>query len=123
MTRQQAKTQGAWQRENPVADFIPYSIQVNESTVKTTGGHYLQVIKLSGVAHEAADPENVILWKNQINILLRNIASPQVCLWSNTIRREENTYPDGKHSGLLDKALDEKYRKHLAEKKMMVNEL
>jgi len=123
MTRQQAKTQGVWQRENPVADFIPYSVQVNESTVKTTGGHYLQVIKLSGVAHEAADPENVILWKNQINILLRNISSPRVCLWSNTIRREENTYPDGKHSGLLDRALDEKYRKHLAEKKMMVNEL
>jgi type IV secretion system protein VirB4 len=123
MNTQQAKKQEAWHRENPVADFIPYSAQVNENTVKTSGGHYLQVIKLDGVAHEAADPENVIIWKNQINILLRNIASPQVCLWTNTIRREENSYPGGGYAGPLDKALDDKYRSHLAQKKMMVNEL
>lgn len=123
MNTQRAKTRDQWNRENPVADFIPYSVQVNENTIKTTGGHYLQVIKLDGVAHEAADPDNVIAWKNQINILLRNIASPHVCLWTNTVRREENTYPAGVYDGLLDKALDDKYRAHLARKKMMVNEL
>lgn len=123
MNTQQTKKQEAWHRENPVAEFIPYSAQINETTVKTTGGHYLQVIKLNGVAHEAADPENIIIWKNQINILLRNIASPQVCLWTNTIRREENSYPGGGYTGLLDKALNDKYRAHLAQKKMMVNEL
>jgi type IV secretion system protein VirB4 len=123
MNTQKAKKQEAWHRENPVADFIPYSVQINETTVKTTGGHYLQVIKLNGVAHEAADPENIIIWKNQINILLRNIASPRVCLWTNTVRREENSYPCGDYIGLLDKALNDKYRAHLAQKKMMVNEL
>lgn len=119
----QALKNEQWKRENPVADFIPYSAQINESTVKTMGGHYLQVIKLNGVAHEAADPENVIIWKNQINILLRNISSPQVCLWTNTIRQEENSYPGGEYTGQLDKSLNNKYRRHLAQKKMMVNEL
>lgn len=123
MKTQQAKDNEQWHRENPVADFIPYHVQVNENTIKTQGGHYLQVIRLDGVAHEAADPENIITWKNQINILLRNIASPQVCIWTNTVRREEGSYPGGSYTGVFDKTLDDKYRAHLGQKRMMVNEL
>ncbi len=119
----QALKNEQWKRENPVADFIPYSTQINENTIKTKEGNYLQVIKLDGVAHEAADPDNIIIWKNQINILLRNISSPQVCIWANTVRREEKAYPGSGYTGSLDQDLDDKYRAHLAQKKMMVNEL
>jgi len=112
-----------WERENPVADFVPYTVQLDEHSVKTQGGHYMQVIKLDGVAHESADPEDVLVWKNQINILLRNISSPQVCVWANTIRRETNTYPEGEFGWELDRNLNGKYRAHLAQKTMMVNEL
>ncbi|EJT4224709.1 VirB4 family type IV secretion/conjugal transfer ATPase [Vibrio alginolyticus] len=124
MTTEKRKVQEVpWHRENPVADFIPYHAQVNENTVKTQGGDYLQIIKLDGVAHESADPSDVEVWKEQLNILLRNISSPQVCLWTNTVRRESTVYPNGNFSGEFDSSLNEKYRKHVTQKQMMVNEL
>jgi len=112
-----------WHRENSVAEFIPYHVQVNENTVKTKGGDFLQIIKLEGVAHETADPEDVIIWKEQINILLRNISSPQVCLWTNTVRREKTIYPGGDFIGDFDKRLNDKYAAYVTKNKMMVNEL
>lgn len=84
-----------WVNENSVAEFIPYSVHLDENTIKTTSGYYLQVIKIDGRAHESADPEDVINWKEQLNGLLKNIASPNISLWTNIIRREENTFPGG----------------------------
>lgn len=46
-----------WVNENSVAEFIPYSVHLDENTIKTTSGYYLQVIKIDGRAH-GADPEN-----------------------------------------------------------------
>lgn len=112
-----------WHRENSVAEFIPYHAQVNENTVKTQGGDYLQVIKLDGVAHESADPEDVAIWKEQLNILLRNISSPQVALWTNTVRRENTIFPGGEFSGDFDEGLNNKYSAYVTKNKMMVNEL
>lgn len=112
-----------WHRENAVSDFLPYQAQVDEHTVKTTGSDYLQTIKLEGVAHESADPDDVITWKSQINTFLRNIASPQVCLWTNTVRREYTVYPDGVYSGDFDQRLNARYRAHVTANRMMVNEL
>jgi len=112
-----------WHRENSVADFIPYQAQVTRNTIKTQGGDYLQVIKMDGVAHESADPDDIDNWKEQINILLRNIASPQVTLWTNVVRREKTLYPGGTFSGEFDQALDDKYRAFVTQNKMMVNEL
>ncbi len=112
-----------WHRENSVAEFIPYQAQVNENTVKTQGGDYLQVIKLDGVAHESADPEDVGIWKEQINILLRNISSPQVALWTNIVRRENTIFPSGEFAGNFDKGLNDKYSAYVTKNKMMVNEL
>ncbi len=124
MTTQNRQVQDVpWHRENAVAEFIPYQAQVNENTVKTEGGDYLQVIKLEGVAHESADPEDVRIWKEQLNILLRNIASPQVSLWTNTVRRESTIFPGGGFSGDFDSGLNDKYQALVTQNKMMVNEL
>lgn len=113
-----------WARENPVAEFIPYSVQLDEKTIKTTGGDYLQVIKIDGRAHESADPEDVINWKDQLNNLLRNIASPNISIWTNTIRREENTFPSGEfENGSFSEKLNFKYKNHIGKNNMMVNEL
>lgn len=50
-----------WINENPVADFVPYSVQLDENTVKTTGGDYLQVLKIDGRAHESADQKMYLI--------------------------------------------------------------
>lgn len=113
-----------WQHENPVADFIPYSAQVDENTIKLKSGDYMQVIKLDGRAHESADPEDIIIWKEQINGLLKNIASPQISVWVNIVRRESGEYPGGEfEKGTFSEKFNEKYSKHVTKNKMMVNEI
>ncbi|GGO83789.1 hypothetical protein GCM10011348_28390 [Marinobacterium nitratireducens] len=112
-----------WQRENAVAEFIPYQAQVDAHTIKMVGGDYLQVLKLEGVAHESADPDDVEIWKDQLNTLLRNIASPQLSLWTHTVRRACRRYPGGEFTGDFDNRLNQQYRALVTQNTMMVNEL
>jgi type IV secretion system protein VirB4 len=110
--------------ENDVTSFLPYSSQVDENTVKTVGGDYFQVIKLEGKAHETADPENVVQWKRQLVGLLKSVASPQVALWTNIIRRKTEVYPEGEYEPGFSEKLNTKYQKYLLNgATMMVNEL
>ncbi len=85
MSAQAKPVADIFQRENSVSDFIPYQTLCDLQTVKTVNDEYLQVIKLQGIAHETQDAEQIELWKEQMNLLLRNIASPNVCLWSHVI--------------------------------------
>ncbi|MBE8168157.1 MAG: VirB4 family type IV secretion/conjugal transfer ATPase [Shewanella sp.] len=112
-----------WQKENSVSEFIPYQTHVDEHTLKTRGGDYLQIIKLEGVAHESADPEQVMLWKEQLNLLLRNIAHPNVCIWTHIIRREYKVFPEGEFEAEFDRKLNQKYAATVCQSQLMVNEL
>lgn len=112
-----------WIRENESSEFIPYKLLIAEDTVKLNSGDFLQVIKLDGVAHESADHEDVLIWKDQINNMLRNIASKHLSITSHVVRREKGKYPGGVFGHDFDAGLNDKYKAHLSDKKMMVNEL
>ncbi|WP_133408182.1 VirB4 family type IV secretion/conjugal transfer ATPase [Parashewanella tropica] len=112
-----------WQQENSVDEFIPYQTHVDEHTIKAHSGDYLQIIKLQGVAHESADPEQVNLLKEQFNLMLRNISSPHVCLWTHLIRRESKIVPKGEFKADFDKQLNQKYIDKICQSQLMVNEL
>ncbi|MBM7073465.1 hypothetical protein JQC92_15735 [Shewanella sp. 202IG2-18] len=112
-----------WQGENEAAEFIPYQTHVDEHTIKTHSGDYLQMIRLQGVAHESVAPEQVLLWKEQLNLLLRNIANPQVCVWTHLIRREHKVFPHGDFKCDFDKQLNDKYAKQVCQSQLMINEL
>jgi type IV secretion system protein VirB4 len=116
-------TPNAHERENDASDFIPYGFHINDNTIKTISGDYIQVIKLSGVTHESADADDIVAWKNQLNILLKNIAAPNVALWSSIVHRVKDTYPDGDFEEGFAAELNAKYRDHLQKTKMMVNDL
>ena len=123
MSATQKKYTDNWQRENSIADFIPYSVQLNEHTVKTKSGDFLQVIKLDGIPHESSDPEDITVWKDQLNLMLRNIASPSVSVWTNVVRRYEKVTLNREFKDGFDRDLNNKYEAHLNNKTMMVNEL
>ena len=112
-----------WQRENAVADFIPYQTLCDLNTVKTRNNEYLQVIKLQGIAHETQDAEQIELWKEQLNLMLRNIASPSVCLWSHIIRREHKIFPEGDFDVEFDRKLNQKYAAKVCQSELFINEL
>lgn len=110
-------------KENELSEFIPYAAHLDKRTIKTISGDYLQIIKLQGRAHESADPEDVLSWKNQLNVMMRNIASPNIAIWSNTIRRQTTRYPDGTFTDGFADSLNKKYREYINQSKMLVNEL
>lgn len=109
--------------EETTAEFIPYSSHVTKNTVKLVNGDYIQTIRLQGAAHESADVININSWHNQLNSFMRNIASPNVAVWTHIVRREYGKYPAGEFPPGFCHDFNEKYREHMASEKMLVNEL
>lgn len=105
------------------SDFIPYGNHVTKNTIKLVTGDYLQVIRLQGAAHESADAADINLWHENLNNFLRNIAAQDMAIWSHVIRREFNEYPAGEFENTFCKQLNSKYKAHMTESRMLVNEL
>ncbi|RLV58381.1 VirB4 family type IV secretion/conjugal transfer ATPase [Parashewanella curva] len=112
-----------WQHENEATEFIPYQTHVDEHTIKTHSGDYLQIVRLQGVAHESVAPEQVKLWKEQLNLLLRNIVSPNLCLWTHLVRKKHQVFPQGQFECEFDRKLNDKYAAMVCQSQLMVNEL
>jgi type IV secretion system protein VirB4 len=113
----------ALRRELTTARHIPCSAHVSEHVVKTIFGDYLQVFRLGGASFESADDEQLNAWHERLNILWRNVASPNIALWTHVIRRRERSVLPDEHACGFARALAAKYRERLAGETLMVNEL
>ncbi len=110
-------------REMDLATRIPYTAQVAEHLVRTSAGHYVQVLRLGGASFECADDEDLNAWHERLNVLYRNIASSNVALWTHIIRRREHTYPGGEFATPFAADLNAHYRERITGERLMVNEL
>ncbi len=113
----------ALRRELPAAFRIPYRTHVSLHVVRTDAGDYIQVFKLGGAGFESADDEVLNNWHERLNVLWRNIASPNTSLWAQVIRRREQVTTDPAATIGFAAALAAKYRRRLATETLMVNEL
>lgn len=113
----------ALKNEESTAAFIPYSSHVTKNVVKLTNGDYIATIRMQGAAHESADVQDINSWHDQLNGFMRNIASPNTAVWSHVVRREYGEFPGGEYQPGFCHEFNEKYRKHMASDKMLVNEL
>ncbi len=118
-----ASTLQRLRRELTAASQIPYTAQVAPTVVKTRQGDYLQTFCVAGASFDAADTSSLNNWHERLNILWRNIASPQVALWTHLVRRRELAYPDGACPPGFAQALEARYRARLAGETLMVNDL
>lgn len=101
--------------------------------MKTSFGDYLQAFRMGGASFESADDDQINAWHQRLNVLWRNIASPQLALWAHVIRRRAS---EVLHAGDVPgaagamsaapefaEALNRRYRQYLAGEALMVNEL
>jgi type IV secretion system protein VirB4 len=109
-------------REMRGGHHIPYTAHVSNQIVKTVYGDYVQTFRLAGAAFECADDQALNAWHERLNVLWRNIASPQVALWTHVIRRREKTKASASGEGFADD-LEARYRKKLTQQTLMVNEV
>src|SRR6204780_2767730 len=107
----------ALRREQTAAERIPYTAHVAPTVVRTAFGDYLQVFRLGGASFESNDDEELNNWHERLNVLWRNVGSPNVALWTHVIRQRAGISPgsDGaaapRDSGsAFAAALDAKYR-------------
>jgi type IV secretion system protein VirB4 len=120
----------ALRREFAAADRIPYTAHVAPTVVRTAFGDYLQVFRLGGASFESNDDAELNNWHERLNVLWRNVAGPNVALWTQVIRRragisptvEETPSQVQSHHPFAD-ALHARYRSRLAKETLMVNEV
>ena len=129
------KRTAALRRELAAADRIPYTAHVAPTVVRTVLGDYLQVFRLAGSSFESKDDEEINNWHERLNVLWRNVGSPNVALWTQVIRRRCGVSLRSSEADLSSEtagrqdarafahALDAKYRRRLANETLMINEV
>ncbi len=113
----------ALRRELPASIRIPYRTHVSRHIVRTDSGGYVQVLKLAGASFESVDDEVLNNWHERLNVLWRNIASPNTALWVHVIRRREYPATTPAESSGFAARLAAKYGERLSAEILMVNEL
>jgi type IV secretion system protein VirB4 len=113
----------ALRRERDAAEHIPYSAHVAPGVIRTAGGDYLQAFRLGGASFESADDAQLNAWHERLNVLWRNLASPEVALWTHLIRRPVRAQVSAASGSDFTALLTSRYRERLAGETLMLNEL
>src|SRR4030095_3967002 len=118
-----SRSETTLRREVGAASMIPLVAHVDEHVARTRAGDYVQTLRLSGASFESADDEDINSWHERLNVLLRNIASPNLALWVHVVRRPETGYPAGRTVPGFADEVEQRYRRKIAGERLMVNEL
>ncbi len=73
--------------ERLAASLVPLQAHLTDTIAKTREGALVAAFELAGTAFEAKTPEQRDLYKEQLNVALRNVATPRLALWSVLARR------------------------------------
>jgi type IV secretion system protein VirB4 len=121
------KHAAALSREMGAASCIPYAAHVAPSVVRTASGDYVQAFRLDGASFESNDDAELNNWHERLNVLWRNIAGPNVALWTHVIRRRAGIAGEAEARGrpecFFADGLHEKYHRRLADETLMMNEM
>ncbi|HEY1491918.1 MAG TPA: hypothetical protein VGF35_04775, partial [Steroidobacteraceae bacterium] len=110
-------------RERSAAEHVPYSAHVSPTVIRTAAGDYLQGLRLGGASFESADDEQLNTWHERLNVLWRNLATPNLALWTHLIRRPVRPQLAVAHGAGFAAQLSARYGQRLARESMMINEL
>jgi type IV secretion system protein VirB4 len=110
-------------REFIASRRIPFSAHVGPAIITTSGGDFIQTFRLAGASFESADDETLNNWHERLNVTWRNIASPNISLWSHIVRRRDFTHAAKSMGATFADQLARRYQARLVNETLMVNEL
>jgi len=118
-----ARRRRAAHRERGAGEHIPYSAHVAADVVRTLNGDFLQAFRLGGASFESADDAQLNGWHERLNVLWRNLASPEVALWTHLIRQPVRAGARQPCGSDFAAVLAGRYNERLAGESLMRNEL
>ena len=83
----------------------------------------MQAYRLAGASFESADDEELNNWHERLNVTWRNLAGPNVALWTHVIRRRESVQSEAVHGDGFADRLATRYQQRLSGETLMVNEV
>lgn len=110
-------------REKSAGSHLPYARHVDDRTVQTRDGRFLQFIRLRGLLFETADTDELNYRAELRDAMLRSLSSSRFALYHHVIRREvvadlEANFPDA-----FSADLDNRWRARLGRKRLFRNDL
>ncbi len=107
----------------PIAVNVPYRLHVSPAILSLEGGAYVASWKLGGRAFECLTEAEIAGAHERLNVFLRNIASPELSLWTHVIRDRAAALPQqARFSGFAGR-VSARYRQRLVHEHLMRNEL
>ena len=108
--------------EKPASAFIPYTLHVDENTIKTRDGYLLQVIKVEGLPFETADQLDINQRKVIRATMLRGLSNSRFAIYHHIVRKASSDSLEGFFLNDWCRDLDNAYQSRLQKKRMFINE-
>lgn len=89
------------------SDFVPYACHYNPHTIVTKNGELLQIIKITGFAHEMLGHREESLRSIIRGAIKECVTSDKFALWFHTIRRQADLSAPGEQSNPFARELQE----------------
>lgn len=105
-----------------LADFIPYSSHINDTTLMTRDGALLRTYRIGGIAFDTQDNDQLDWSHSKLNSLLKGLSDAKVSVWTHVVRRSVPHALPAVFDNAFCTALDQRYQAHLGAAGL-VNEL
>lgn len=103
--------------------YLPFGRHVTDTVIGLTTRALLTVIRIDGTSFETAETSDLNDLHGKLNLTLRNVADPQLALWTHLVRRRTAVYPDGTFRSNFAAELDARYREELQKEALFRNDL
>ena len=109
--------------ERSIAPFIPQRAHLSADTIITKDGDLQRTWRVTGTSFETADIDTVYTLKEQLNTLIRSIASSKIALWQHTCQRKTTARLESEFTNKFCRDFDASYMNSLNSETMMFTEL
>jgi type IV secretion system protein VirB4 len=118
-----SSTSAALAREREAEEYVPYIGHITPEVMLMTDDRVMGMFHLAGVPFETADEAELNALHQQLNLLLRNIASDRLVLYLHLVRGHDAYYPGGTFRSAFARELDAQYRRRMLGRDRFRNDL
>ncbi len=104
-------------------DRLPYDQHLNDHTIVTRSGDFMQMVQLEGFAFETADTDMLNHLHSARDIVLRGIASSQLMIYCHVLRRPVQAVLSAAQPEGLARDIDDEWHARLADKQLFINDI